>query len=206
MTAAGGVSYGYDANGNQTSRGSDSFAWDHENRLTSATVGGTQTTYTYNPSASLRAGSDGLRQTRASGGNTTSYVWDVVGLPKLLQDGTNTYVYGLGLISTTDGSGTQTYPFHDGLGSTVALADGSGAITGTYAYDVPSASLRAGFGAVRSHTGGATEFGFTGEQNDPNGYEYLRARYGACPEHRRRDNATGAFVNRDPAGAPQGLA
>lgn len=30
MTAAGGVSYGYDANGNQASRGSDTFAWDFE--------------------------------------------------------------------------------------------------------------------------------------------------------------------------------
>jgi len=31
---------------------------------------------------------------------------------------------------------------------------------------------------VRSHTGASsTEFTFTGEQNDPNGLEYLRARY-----------------------------
>jgi hypothetical protein len=29
------------------------------------------------------------------GANTTSYVWDVAaGLPVILQDGTNTYVYG----------------------------------------------------------------------------------------------------------------
>jgi RHS repeat-associated protein len=114
----------------------------------------------------------------------------VVGLPKLLQDGTNTYVYGIGLISTTDGSGNQTYPQHDGLGSTVALANGSGAITGTYSYDV--------FGAVRSHTGGSTEFGFTGEQNDPNGLEYLRARY--------YDPATGRFLGRDPLGQGYGYA
>lgn len=35
MTAAGGVSYGYDNNGNQTGQGSDSFGYDHENRMTS---------------------------------------------------------------------------------------------------------------------------------------------------------------------------
>jgi RHS repeat-associated protein len=178
MTAAGGVSYSYDQNGNQTSRGSDAFAWDQENRLTSATIGGTQTTYTYN--------GDGLRQTRASGGNTIGYTWDVAGgLPVLLQDGTNTYAYGVGLISVTDGSGNQTYPLKDGLGSTVALVDGSGSVTGTYAYDV--------FGAVRSQSGTSTEFSFTGEQNDPNGYEYLRARY--------YDPEVGRFISEDAASA-----
>jgi hypothetical protein len=40
--------------------------------------------------------------------DTTSYVWDVAaGLPVILQDGTNTYVYGLGLISTYDGTSTS---------------------------------------------------------------------------------------------------
>jgi RHS repeat-associated protein len=174
MTAAGGVNYTYDANGNQTGRGSDTFSWDYENRLTSATVSGTQTTYTYN--------GDGLRQMRASGGNTTPYIWDVAAkVPMMLQDGTSTFVYGLGLISTTDGSGNQTYYLHDGLGNTVALCNGSGTVTATYTYDV--------YGVVRSHTGGTTEFTFTGEQNDPNGLEYLRARY--------YDPATGRFVSHD---------
>jgi hypothetical protein len=35
---------------NQTARGAYTFSWDYENRLTSATISGTQTTYTYNPS------------------------------------------------------------------------------------------------------------------------------------------------------------
>jgi RHS repeat-associated protein len=38
----------------------------------------------------------------------------------------------------------------------------------------------------------STEFTFTGEQNDPNGLEYLRARY--------YDSATGRFLGRDPLG------
>jgi RHS repeat-associated protein len=181
LTAVGSTSYGYDSNGNQTSRGSDSFGWDFENRLTSATVGGTQTTYTYN--------ADGLRQTRASGGTTTSYVWDVT-TGAMLQDGTSTYVYGLGLISTTDGSENQTYYLKDGLGNTIALCNGSGTVTATYTYDV--------FGAVRTHTGVSTEFNFTGEDNDPNGLEYLRARY--------YDNATGRFMSGDPLGSEYGYA
>ena len=181
MTVAGGVNYTYDANGNQASRASDSYTWDHEDRMTGATIGGTAATYAYN--------GDGLRMSRTIGGQTASYVWDVAaGIPMLLQEttggSTTTYVYGLGLISTTDNGGTQTYRLADGLGSTVNLTDAAGAVTGNYTYDV--------FGAVRSHTGAGTEFSFTGEQNDPNGYEYLRARY--------YDPAVGRFLSRDPLG------
>jgi RHS repeat-associated protein len=175
MTQAAGVSYGYDANGNQTARASDTFAWDHENRLKQAVISGATSTYAYN--------GDGLRVSRTVGGQTANYVWDVAsGLPVILQDGTNTYVWGLGLISITDGSGNQTYLLRDGLGSTTELADGAGNLTGTYRYDV--------FGAPRSQTGATTEFSFTGEQTDPTALQYLRARY--------YDPALGRFVSRDP--------
>jgi RHS repeat-associated protein len=97
---------------------------------------------------------------------------------------------GRGLISTTDSSGNQTYYLKDGLGNTVALCNGSSTVTATYSYDV--------YGAVRSHTGGSTEFTFTSEQNDPNGLEYLRARY--------YDNATGRFLSGDPLGSGYGYA
>jgi len=95
---------------------------------------------------------------------------------------TTTYVYGLGMIYWVDGSGNVTYRLTDGLGSTVALCNGSGTVTDSWTYDV--------FGAVKTHSGSnATEFTFTGEQNDPNGLEYLRARY--------YDSATGRFLGRD---------
>jgi hypothetical protein len=78
--------------GNQKQRGSDAFIWDHENRMTGLSIGSTTASYAYN--------GDGLRMSSTVGANTTSYVWDVAaGLPVVLQDGTNTYVYGLGLIS-----------------------------------------------------------------------------------------------------------
>ncbi|MGQ9675203.1 MAG: RHS repeat-associated core domain-containing protein [Chloroflexota bacterium] len=174
MLTAGGVGYAYDNNGNQTGRGADTFGWDYENRLISATVNGTSVSYTYR--------GDGLRHSKTVGSNTISlraealeaeaYTWDVnSGLPVVLQDGAYTYVYGLGLISQTDNSGNQSYFLGNGLGSTEALVDGSGNVIATYKYDV--------YGAVRSSSGsGSTEYRFTGQQDDADiGYTYLRARY-----------------------------
>ncbi len=114
------------------------------------------------------------------------------GLPVILQDGTYTYVYGLGgMLYWVDGSGNVTYRLTDALGSTVAVCDSSGTVTDSWTYDV--------FGAVRAHTGtNATEFTFTGEQNDPNLLEYLRARY--------YDSATGRFLGRDALGSGYGYA
>lgn len=176
MTLAGGVSYAYDNDGNQTAARSDTFGWDAENRLTSTNIGGVASSYVYN--------GVGLRTSRTIGGTTTSYAWDLSSdLPQVLQDSSgNKYVYGLDLISQTDGSGNQAYFLNDGLGSTTGLSDGSGAVIGEYTYDV--------FGAVRTQTGSATEWSYTGEQNDPTGLEYLRARY--------YDASTGRFVSRDP--------
>ena len=177
MTAAGGVSYAYDSNGNQTGRGADAFGWDALNRMVTATVASTNITYTYR--------SDDLRNTKMAAGATTTYTWDVnAGLPVVLQDGTYTYVYGLGLVSQTDGSGNRTYLLANGLGSTEKLTDGAGTVVGTYKYDA--------FGALRSSSGtGSTEYRFTGQQDDaPLGYQYLRARY--------YDPAIGRFISRDP--------
>ena len=177
MTQAGGVTYTYDSDGNQTGRGSDTFSYDYENRLTQAVVGGSTSTSTYN--------GVGQRMSHTVGAATTTYIWDAArGLPVVLQDGTNTYVYGLDLISATDGSGAQTYFLYDGLGSTTGLTDGQGNVVGTYTYDV--------FGAIRSETGGqANDYRFTGEQLDvASNLYYLRARY--------YDPEIGRFLTRDP--------
>jgi len=176
MTAAGGVTHTYDNNGSQTAAGSNSWSWDAANRLTSATIGGVSSSYTYNGA--------GVRTSRTVGGTTIGYTWDLTGsLPNVLQDSNgNKYVYGLDLISQTDSSAAQQYFLYDGLGSTTGISNGTGSVTGTYAYDA--------FGAVRSQTGVTTEWSFTGEQNDPTGLQYLRARY--------YDTATGRFIARDP--------
>jgi RHS repeat-associated protein len=124
------------------------------------------------------------------GGTPTNYTWDVnAGLPVVLQDGTNTYVYGLDLISATDAAGNQTYFTYDGLGSTTGLTDDTGAATDTHSYDV--------FGAIRSQTGSSVNaWLFTGEQRDADsGLYFLRARY--------YDATSGRFLGRDPVMAAE---
>jgi RHS repeat-associated protein len=158
-----------------TTAGSDTFDWDAENRLIETDIASTTGTYAYN--------GDGLRATRTIGPSAVSYVWDLnASLPVILQDTAgNRYIYGLDLLTRIDGTDEEWY-LDDGLGSTTGLADDTGAVTGAYEYDV--------FGAVRTHTGDATEWSYTGEQNDPTELEYLRARY--------YDAGTGRFLTQDP--------
>ncbi len=189
MQTVESVDYNYDENGNQTDRDPDTFEYDHEDRLTEAVTGSVTSTSEYN--------GDGLRMSLGVDDGTlvtTDFVWDVNSdLPVVLDDGTVQYVYGLGLISATDGSDEQTYYLTDGLGSTTDLTDDGGSVTDTYSYDV--------FGAVRNHVGSSTNpFQFTGQQTDADsGLQYLRAR--------SYDLSTGRFLSQDPVsgvmGAPQ---
>jgi len=173
------VSYTSDNNGDLTARGSDSFAWDYEDRMTSATVGGTTTTFAYR--------GDGLRNSRTTGGVTTTFTWDVnAGLPVVLDDG-NQYVYGAGLAEMVTGSGTYYY-LADGLGSTMAIVDTSGTVQKSYTYDV--------YGKPTATGSLANEYDFAGQETDGTGLQYLRARY--------MDPDTGTFLSRDPLASLQG--
>ena len=109
-------------------------------------------------------------------------------------------ILATGMLHFVDASASPTYRLtacpersRRGLGSTAARANSGGTVTDTCTGACPERSRRDAFGAVRSHSGSnGTEFTFTGEQNDPNGLEYLRARY--------YDPATGRFLGRDPLG------
>ncbi len=175
MTAAGGVTYTYDNNGNQTGRGSDLFGWDIEDRLTSATVGGTGVTYAYR--------GDDLRHSKTLGGVTTVYAWDLSAqLPVVAAGGQHHLCLRAGVDQPNHRDHHQ-LPAGRRTRVPAALTDASGAVTATYAYDV--------FGAVKSSTGpGSTEFRFAGQQDDPAlGYQYLRARY--------YDPSTGRFISKE---------
>jgi len=85
LTAVGSTAVTVDAAGNLVAKGSDSFAFDAANRLTSATVAGTTETYAYD--------GDGTRFSRRVGtGPLTRYVSDpAAALPLIVDDGTRTY-------------------------------------------------------------------------------------------------------------------
>ena len=170
------MTYTWDDNGNLTARGADSFVWDAEDRMTSATVASLTTTFAYN--------GDGLRDSLTVSANTTTFTWDVnTSIPQVLDDEDFRYVYGLGLISMTDSSGVQSYRLTDGLGSTMALTDDDGDVVNTYDYDV--------FGADRASTGmHANDFTFMAQQFDSStGLQFLKARY--------YDPTAGRFLGRD---------
>jgi RHS repeat-associated protein len=176
---ASAINYTWDDDGDLTARGSDSFSWDYEDRMVSATVSSVTTTFAYR--------GDGLRNSKTTGGNTTTFTWDVAaGLPVVLDDG-NQYLYGAGLVAQKQ-SGSWYYYLSDGLGSTMAIVDGSGNTQNTYTYDV--------YGTPTKSGSLANEFDFAGQQTDGStGLQYLRARY--------YDPATGTFASRDPmAGSP----
>jgi hypothetical protein len=112
------------------------------------------TTFTYN--------GDGLRDSLTTGGNTTTFTWDVNrSIPQVLDDEDFRYVYGIGRIAQV-GASTHYY-LSDGLGSTMALTDEDGDVVNDYDYDV--------FGALRGSSGSqANDFTFAGDRGvDLNG-------------------------------------
>jgi len=119
---------------------------------------------------------------------TTTFTWDIAsGLPVVLDDG-NQYLYGAGLSAMKQGS-AWSYYLADGLGSTMAVVDASGAVQKSYQYDV--------YGEVTGGSGSlANEFDFAGQQTDATGLQYLRARY--------YDPASGVFLSREPLAVAPG--
>jgi hypothetical protein len=112
VQAVGGTTYNVDANGNLTniasSPNASTLAYHRANRLTSVTVGGTTTSYTYDVNGSL---------------------------PVVLSDGTLGYVYGLADTISTNVSHTLQVLYTDGLGSVRAIIDSPGSLLQTFQTD-----------------------------------------------------------------------
>jgi len=185
LTDIGGTASVYDVKGNLTGKGTDSFSYDHEDRLIQSNIAGANTQYVY----------DGLgnRLAKTWAGSTTRYVLDISqGLTKVLAetDGngaiTAYYVYGKGLISKLLPDGTFRFYHYDSRGSTVALTDAGQNITDAYSYDT--------FGREIDSTGPAYNpfryLGRYGVIKDETAFNYIRARY--------YDPETGRFITKDP--------
>lgn len=177
----GGTTLTYDADGELTSDGTTSYTWNARNQLTATSATGTSATFAYDPM--------GRRSSRTLGGTTTSYLYDGDDAVKeTTGTSTATMLDALGAdqhLARTTTVGTENL-ITDAVGSTVALADGTGAVATSYTYTPfgkPSAS----------GTSSSNPYKFTGREDDGTGLQFSRARYYS-------PDAPG-FVSRDPLGA-----
>lgn len=185
LTATVGATFGYDNNGNMTSRtdagGAWIYEWDYENRLKKATrPDGQYVVYKYDAL--------GRRVERSlNSGAFTKFTYD--GQDVLVDDdsalGTVKYINGLGIDNKLRQkvNGQAQYFLADHLGSTNGLFDGSGGVVSQTDYD-----------AFGNQTGVLnTRYGFTGrERDDFTGLMHYRARQ-YSPE-------LGRFISEDPIG------
>lgn len=134
-TAAGPASFTYDANGNLIGDGSSTYAYDPENRLVSATIGGQPITLRYDPMGRLYevAGTAGTTRFLYDG---DELVAEYDGAGAMLRR----YVHGLAVddpVVEYTGSATAS-PRHllaDRQGSIIAIADSGGAVIAKNTYD-----------------------------------------------------------------------
>jgi RHS repeat-associated protein len=180
QTERGSKKLSYDANGNLTSDGTSEYKWNARNQLTSIT-GTIKASFGYDPF--------GRRTTRTLSGTTTELLYDGPNVVQEIQSGTATanLLTGLGVnnVFARTTSKTSENLLTDQLGSTIALAGSTGSVETTYTYDP--------FGTT-AHEGTASEntTQYTGQENDGNGLYYDRARY--------YSPAAARFISQDPLG------
>jgi RHS repeat-associated protein len=176
----------YDANGNTTSTGGKSFAYDSENHLVSMNGGAVTMIYD----------AFGNRVAKKVGNVTTTYLVEddvnPTGLPQVFEESVNgivqrTYTYGLQCISENQqiqGAWTPSFYGYDGFRSVRQLTSLAGGVTDSYNYDA--------FGNLLGSPGPTpNNYLYRGEQYDQDlGLYYLRARY--------YNPQTGRFLSRDP--------
>ncbi|AMZ71426.1 MULTISPECIES: RHS repeat-associated core domain-containing protein [Pseudomonas] len=181
LTAWSGASLLYDANGNMTSDGSNTYTWDSRQRLSTLT-GTTSGSFSYD--AANRRGQ------KTIAGQTTSYVFDGLNLVQELTGTvtptvqTNFLTGGLDeVFSRTEASGSTYTYLTDALGSIQALSDSSGSSTTQYTYGPYGHTNTSGSASANS-------LQYTGRENDGSGLYYYRARY--------YSPSFGRFISEDP--------
>jgi len=176
------VAYGYDSNGNLTSKaeGSDiwTYAWDAENRLKRVLKNAAEVaSFAYDPL--------GRRVEKVAGGVTSTWTYDGEDILREIS-GTTTlkYVHGPGIdepLAQEDGAGALSFFQADGLGSIVKTTNSIGTVTATRRYD--------SFGNLE--VGANNGYSYTGREWDAEtGLAYYRARY--------YDPKIGRFISEDP--------
>jgi len=168
QTAFAGATLTYDANGNLTNDGVNSYQWDARNRLIGMTGGTT---------ASFRYDALGRRVSKTlstqSSALSTGFLYDGNDIAAEIGGGAvgANYVRSLNIdepFIRQTGSGNEFY-HADALGSSMALSTGQGAPATTYGYEP--------FGKTTVTGTSSNAFQYTGRENDGTGLMYYRARY-----------------------------
>lgn len=198
LTLAGDIiSFSYDTNGNMTGKGTDTFTYDYNNRLTGASVAGKVVSYIYN--------NNDLRVEKSTGLQVTKYYYNGA---KLLAEGDGTKITK---IYTNDDEGVlgmtrmiykgstlshfqSLYYLFDELGSVTAVMNERGTPVQMYLYDP--------YGNITNTT------------NDPiNNLTFVGRYYGQRDWdtgltyfwHRWYDYSLGRWTTRDPIGSCGGF-
>ena len=163
QTAFAGATLTYDANGNLTNDGVNTYQWDARNRLIGLS-GGTSATFTYDPLW--------RRASKTINGVATQFAYDGHDVTAEIGGGAvgSTYLRSLNIdepfIRQTS---IESEHFHtDALGSSLTLSNAQGGVAATYTYEP--------FGKTTNTGMSANPFQFTGRENDGTGLYYYRLR------------------------------
>src|SRR5216683_5773746 len=163
LTQWKGASLAYDANGNLTSDGTNTYTWNARNQLVTIS-GGASASFQYDPfGRRVSKTIGGMTQYLYDGANPVQELSGTTASANLLTGGLDEY------FQRTDLAGARSF-LTDALGSTLALADSSGNLQTQYTFEP--------FGNT-STTGAATtnSFAYTGRELDATGLYFYRARY-----------------------------
>ena len=177
LTNWGGTPLGYDANGNLLNAGTSSYTWNTRDQLVASSDGG----------ASFAYDALGRQTSRVISASTDSYLYDGFNVSSLSG---NQILNGEGIDELYAYGGASSSLLTDGIGSTLAITDSAGNISGSYTY---------GPYGNTSHTGSATAPNqYSGRENDGDtNLYYYRARYYSPTLNR--------FISQDPIGLGGGM-
>lgn len=184
LTAAGGATYNYDAVGNQTGNSAgQALAYNTANQTTSVTPTG---------GAALAMAYTGASQAQRVSAGSTGFQYGLLTLNRQIDaSGTTYYTRGpQGELLGQRAPGGRYYYLYDGLGSTAALTDSTGAVVNRYRYD-PWGQQIASTGTV------ANPYRFGGSYGSYTDVATGLVKIG----QRYYDPALGRWIQRDPLGA-----
>lgn len=181
QTAFAGATLTYDANGNLTNDGVNTYQWDARNRMMSQSGSGLASFFQYDVL--------GRRINKTVNGVTTNFFYDGKDISQEIGGKAVevNYVRSLGVDRPFIRQTANVEIYHvDALGSTLALTDETGTKKVSYQYDA--------FGKTDTIGTTLNPFQYTGRENDGTGFYYYRARY-YSPFY-------GRFISEDPILVP----